>query len=118
MGEVIQFPSIGELQFHRTVRALERFLRDYLAGGPKINGKVRFDARHISTEKAHFDEARINLAIRHAQDPATRRWYWALPGGEFKIPNATQYFISVRKPLGPIKRARLAKKKAIASYGS
>ena len=71
---------------------------EYLADGPKINGKVKFAGAHISMDKAHFDEARINLGIRHAVDPTTRRWYWALPGDESKIPNATRYFNCVRQP--------------------
>jgi hypothetical protein len=77
----------------------------------RLMGKVKLDARHISTEKAHFDEARVNLAIRHAVDPATRRWYWALPGDEFKVPNVTRYFHSLRKP--PVVKR---KKKPVASF--
>jgi hypothetical protein len=98
MGEVIQLPGFGNLEFRRTVRALERFLREYLADGPKINGKVKFAGAHISTDKAHFDEARMNLGILHAVDPTTRRWYWALPGDETKIPNATKYHLAHRQP--------------------
>jgi hypothetical protein len=92
MGEVIQFPSVGDLEFRRTVRAVEGFLLNYLADGPQISQKVRRAAEHISTKKEHFDEARMNLSIRHVEDPATHPWYWALPGDEAKVPNATQYY--------------------------
>jgi hypothetical protein len=91
MGEVIQFPSVGDLEFRRTVRAVERFMRDYLADGPQIIQKVRDHAEHISTNRAHFDEARRNLGIRRVEDSVKHRWYWALPGDEGKVPNVQRY---------------------------
>jgi hypothetical protein len=68
VGTVINFPSRGDIEFHRTVRALERFMSDYLAGGPKINGKVKFDARHISTDKALKKGVGVADAARRRRD--------------------------------------------------
>jgi hypothetical protein len=81
--EIIQFP-IGDLEFRRTVRSLERFLRDCLSDGPKPVTKVLTGAEYISVDQAHFDEARCNLGIRLVED-FKHREYLALPGDEDKV---------------------------------
>jgi hypothetical protein len=90
MGEIVEFP-IAELEFRRAVRALEGFMRDYLADGPQMIHKVRKAAAHISREEAHLKEARRNLGVRRVEDTVRNSWYWTLPGDEAKVPNAIQY---------------------------
>jgi hypothetical protein len=99
MGEVIQFP-IGDIEFRRTVRAVEKLMRDYLADGPQLITKVRRAAEHITKDMEHFEEARCNLGVRLVEDPVKSRWYWAMPGDETKVPNATQYEYLTRGPEG------------------
>jgi hypothetical protein len=88
MGEVIELFPGRDIEFIRSVRAVERFMKDFLADGPKIAQSVRRRAEHISTITAHFEQARMNIGILHVQDTVRHRWYWALPGHEDRVPNA------------------------------
>jgi hypothetical protein len=88
MGDVIQFPGGGDLESRRTVRALERLVREYLSNGPQLVSKVRLAAKYISEDEDIFDEAQYNLGIRFVKDRVKDRVYLALPGDEIKVPNS------------------------------
>jgi hypothetical protein len=88
MGEVIQFPIVGDIDFRRAVRGVEQIMREMLANGPQLMTKVRRATEHITTDTAHFDEAQYNLRVRFVTDRVMDRVYLAFPGDEAKVPNS------------------------------
>jgi hypothetical protein len=91
MGIVVQFPTGGDLEFRRTIRALERLVREHLADGPQLFEKVYLAAKYISEDENIIDEALYNLGIRFVKDQVNERVYLTLPGDEHRVPNAGQY---------------------------
>jgi hypothetical protein len=91
MGIVIQFPIGGDIEFRRTVRAVEAVILGMLANGPQLVHKVQRALEKITMNAGYYREARFNLGIRQVEDSVNGRLYWAMPGDEEKVPNATQY---------------------------
>jgi hypothetical protein len=88
MCQIIPFPTGGDLEFRRTIRALERLIREYLANGPQLMHKVQLAAKYISEDENLIDEALYNLGIRFVTDRVKDCMYVALPGDETKVPNS------------------------------
>jgi hypothetical protein len=90
MGIVVQFPIGGARESLRTIRVLEKFVRDHLADGPQPFEKVYLAAKYISEDENLVDEAMFNLNIGFIKDQVNDRVYLALPGDEYRVPNAGQ----------------------------
>jgi hypothetical protein len=88
MGVIIPFPTGGDLESRRTIRALERLVRECLYGGPQLEAKVRLAAKYISEDENLIDEAMYNLGVRFVTDRVRDRVYLAFPGDETMVPNS------------------------------
>jgi hypothetical protein len=98
MGIVVQFPTGGDLEFRRTVRALEKLVRDQLADGPQLFEKVYLAAKYISEDEDLIDEALYNLNVRFVEDQVNDREYLAFLGDVHRVPNAGQIsYLQLRK---------------------